>query len=846
LVSFVVTVLPAAEFEIAPLLTDSRTISRFETPISPTQVGEVRISSAPGTIWLVSASEKLARYSAESASLEQQWQLPPALKAVQAGSLAIAAVDHDAVWVVDRAGGSMQLFDHGVWYGPFIAGDRLGGIAARRDRSLVVNTPWHSTYAFAVISSAGQVVRRFGVRLSFQAAALEHFANTWILGTTANGEILAAHAHRNLVRRYAGPAETLRWEKELALPSLEPLDLAREKAEADVRSNPGTCCIEAKLIHYATQLLVRGESFAIRYGFNTKIDTFDVEGRWLRTISITTPPDPRGWLTAGLAFTRHGLLAFELQRLAIYEPSRSLEEVRGIIVDPEGKGVGEARVDIRSGGGAPIAIKSAPDGTIRLRGLAPAGMATLEVNATSFLRLMRSGTLAEILATPLRLERQPKICVSVRDSAERPVLRFHLEIGHAESGASTITRSKGQDRDVVSDGGRACLDSPLPLPLYVRVGASGFATREVTISNPSEAIDLHLSPEARLQVRVRNEGDDPVAQVRLLIFPTLDEKRASYAISDDMTGTTAEDGMARFAALPAADYRIVAEHPQYLAAETKVSTTEGPNEVTVTLAHGTSMAVTVSSRGNRVPNASVHAEGAGQSLAHALECTTSVDGTCTIEAVAPGRYSVRALASGQARAQQRTSIAPGERNVAVTVDLTPATTLVGRVHGIENYPGTTLALSVVKPGVPSSTTPVSASGEFRMSEAPTGSVSVWVIEQARAPVCCTGVWRFPTMFRSSRSTWISRRPLRFAAALRPREEGVARARSHWSGREGRSDGPRARRACNPTARTAWLCRAPAPGEPRLGILRPARLPQGCSISSRTLLPISPSVDRRCA
>ncbi len=718
----------AMEYEVASLLTDSRTISRFETPISPAHAGEIRVSSVGGTIWLVSASGRLARYSGTTAALEHEWPLPAGLRAVEVGSLGIAAVDRDTVWLVDRDRASIQLFDHGVWRGPFTAGDRIGGLAARPDRSLVINTPWHSTYAFAVISPAGKVLQRFGGRLSSQAAALEHFANTWVIATGGNGDLIAAHAHRNLVRRYGGSETTLRWEMALALPSLESLDVAREKAEAEVRSNPQTCCIEAKLIHYATQLLVRGESFAIRYGFNSKIDVFDDEGRWLRTISVNTPPDPRGWLTVGVAFARRGVLAFELQRLAIYEPSHSVGEIRGIVVDPDGKGVAEARVDIQPGGGAPISVRSGSDGTVTLRGLLSAGMTTLTVKAPSFLPLTRSGTLPEILSTPLRLERQPKICVSVRDVAERPVARFHLEIGRSESGASTVTRSKGPRVDVVSDDGRACLDSPLPMPLYVRVGASGYATREVTVSSSSQPIELQLVPEARLQVHVRSEDDRPIAQARLLIFPGGDEKRPAYAITDDMSGVTDMDGIATFAALAAADYRVVAEHPRYLSAETKINTNEGSNEITLHLSAGTTIAVTVNERGSRVPNASVRAEGAGQSLAHSLECTTSADGTCTIDGVAPGRYFIRVQAAGQGRGQQRVSIAAAERSVAVSVDVTPAIALMGHVHGIEEYPGITLAVTVVKPGVPSTSAAVSASGEFRMSEAPSGSVSLWVIE----------------------------------------------------------------------------------------------------------------------
>jgi len=718
----------AVEYEVGSLLTDSRTISRFEAPFSPAHAGEIRVSSVGGTIWLVSASGRLARYSGTTAALDHEWPLPAGLRAAEAGSLGIAAVDRDAVWLVDRDRASFQLFDHGVWHEPFTAGDRIGGLTARPDRSLVINTPWHSTYAFAVISPSGKVLQRFGGRLSSQAGALEHFANTWVLATGGNGDLIAAHAYRNLVRRYGGSETMLRWEMALALPSLEPLDLARAKAEAEVRSNPQTCCIEAKLIHYATQLLVRGESFAICYGFNSKIDVFDGEGRWLRTISVNTPPDSRGWLTAGVAFARRGVFAFELQRLAIYEPSRSGGELRGIVVDPDGKGVAEARVDLQAGGGAPISVRSGSDGTLTLRGLPTAGMTTLTVNAGSFLPLIRSGTLPEILSTPLRLERQPKICLSVRDDNERAVARFHLEIGRSESGASTVTRSKGPAVDVVSDDGRTCLDSPFPMPLYVRVGASGFAAREVTVSSSSQPIEVHLAPEARLQIHVRSEDDKPIAQARLLIFPGSDEKRLTYAINDDMTGVTDEDGIATFVALAAADYRVVVEHPRYLSEETKVSTNEGSNEITVRLSGGTTIAVTVNARGSRVPNASVRAEGAGQSLAHSLECTTAADGTCTIDGVAPGRYFIRAQAAGQARGQQRVSIAAAERSVAVSVDVTPAVALIGHVHGIENYPGTTLAITVAKPGVPSNSAAVSASGEFRMSEAPSGSISLWVIE----------------------------------------------------------------------------------------------------------------------
>lgn len=713
---------------IPATLTESHTLQTFRQPLTPEHTSERRVSSANGVIWFITPDGSVRRY-VDGRAFGADVPLPEVLKTGRPGSLAIAPVDRDSAWVIDRDTETLWRVAQGKWIGPFHTGEPVGSSAARPDGFLILNTLAHSTHEFSVISPAGAIVTRFGDRLQAPAAALDRYANSWVVAVTPSGDVIVAHAFRPLLRRYDRTGKLV-WEKPIALPSLRELDEARKEADATIRSNVQTCCIEAKLVRYASDVLVTGPEIAIRYGFNSTLEVFGDDGVWKRTTGINVPPNPLGWPLAGLGIVGDQLAACELTRLAIYGPDRAGQEIHGRVVDSNRKPVGGANVMIRTSNGSLINVTATAEGALSIRGLSRKTAGEVRVNAEGFLEYRRNGLLSQIFASPISLQNEPLQCVVVTDEDGKPITRFRLQVGRLASSAESVTRGGGRTREFSSKDGKGCVKTPVSPPLFARVWADGYATREVTISEPTTT-EIRLSPEAKLVAQIHDDASQPVSDGRLFAQLASTEKRAALAIPGDMITTAGADGVAQLNGLSADEYRVVVEHPKFLRFEKRIRLEKGTNNVDVLLDRGCEITARVTSAAQRVAGAIVRAEGQGQRLTHSLECTTAADGTCSIAGAAPGRYFIHAEAAGRSRGQQTLVVAPDQRSTSVDIRLEDAVTLVGQVRGVDLYPETPLDLLVGKPGVPTLASPVSPTGDFRIDEAPSGQVNVWVAERGR-------------------------------------------------------------------------------------------------------------------
>jgi hypothetical protein len=717
---------PSAALPMA--LARSKPIEVFARPLSSDSATEQRIGVADEVLWFITPARKMRRY--RLGKFVDEIALPAEMD-IKPGAASIAPVNAKSVWVLDRDRRALWRLRDGAWAGPFPIGEKVFGAAALPDGSVAIGTPNHSSSAFAVVSPDGQIIRRFGGRLTPPAFALTQSSNTWLLATSASGDVFAAHVYRPILRRYDS-AGKLKWERMPAIEPIPQMESARHAAEAELRTNAVTCCFEAKLIRFATNLVATNIGVAVRFGTAPRLDVFDENGEWQRSLGVPVSDGPTSaWLNAGVVAADGGLVACELSHLVMYPVASLSSALRGVVVGPDRHPIDGAAVSVKLVNGTRLKAKTTPAGSFIISGLPAAAGGEVRVTADGFLDFAKTGILADIMASPIALAPEARQCVVVSDGATRKSIEhFWLSVGRIEEGTGRISRNMGRQQEFSVSDGKACLSSPVTPPLSVRVRADGYATKEVIVSDPaSQVVDVPLSREARLSVRLRDESRASIANAKVYVQSATVEKRTSLVLTDDVIATSDHDGIAALKGLSPDEYRVSVEHPNYIAVEKTAHLASGDNSLDVLLERGTDIVAVVTAGSERVADAVVRAEGQGQKLLDKLECKTGPDGTCTISGAPPGRYLVQAIASGRTRASQSLVVAPGDQRRAVEIHVGSAIRLLGHVSGMAAYTDAELDFQIMKPGVPAVSVPVDPNGTFRVNEAPSGVVNIWLYER---------------------------------------------------------------------------------------------------------------------
>lgn len=709
--------------------TQTQILAELTPPLSNESWRDAFVAGSESAVWILRARRTVERYSVEANEKAAfvrtgAWSLPATGIDAEA-RLAITA-SGDVLWLIDRKTRRAWSLENGKWRSPVALPDAIGGVAALSPRLLVVNTPEHSSHAFAIVDSSAAVIRRFGGRETPAFALLAGPANTWVVTSMANGDIAAAHAHRGLLRRYR-PGGELVWERRVETAAGRRLETLRREVEAKITVDPKTCCIESKMVPFATAVLPAGDGLAVRMGLDPSIDYFDAEGRWRAATPVTTPSDV--WITAGLALIQNQLVAMELTRVVAF--ARGVGRVvSGRVVDTSGNGVPAAKVEVRADAGRRVALTTDAEGRFVVSGFGPAETGQLAVSADDFLPLRRVGVLHELTGERLVVERRPEQCVVVRSAATgEPVKNFRLVVGELSSDQTTVRRSDGVARQINSEEGRGCVRVPFAPPLYARIAADGFARAEVELSAAGVA-QVALNEEVPVRVHVAAPDKAPVAGARVYLRPRAEAKKLAFALPDEAIVTTDEKGEAALRGVAAGQYTLVAEHDDFLRWERELEIEAGAAPIEVVFDRGGRIEISVkaAATGQALADSIVRAERRGPIVPRPLSCTTGADGRCTISGLPDGRYNVRAEYARHARAQESLAVGPPDRFARVELSLADAASVSGRVRGVENYPGVRLDVLIGKPGVPSVRAPVGTDGEFALSEAPTGSVNVWIVE----------------------------------------------------------------------------------------------------------------------
>ncbi|HEV7767950.1 MAG TPA: carboxypeptidase regulatory-like domain-containing protein, partial [Thermoanaerobaculia bacterium] len=705
-------------------------LRQFQPPLSAERFTDLRLArTSGGQLWVVTseAAECWQKNDRGEFQRSGSWPLPAALTPLH--SLHVAPIDAKQAWIVDATERRAWRIQNGTWSKAIQLPDEIGGVTALVTGDIVINTPAHSGHALAVVDTAGEVRVRFGGRIASKVAQQAPMSNTWRLTTLPGGkDIAAAHAYLPILRTYKS-AGTLIRETTITIPSVAVIEQRRKELESTITVNVEECCISSKVVHFATAISADGERIAVRYGLDPKLETFALDGTWAETIGVGVTVEKQRWLAAGIAFFEDAVVAAELDRIAVYRRATTAV-TRGSVIDEKGAPITGAVVTLTGFGGSRVVITTGATGTFEVRGIPATDPATVSVAADSYLSLQRAGALEEITLQPFVLHSIPEQCVIVRSALDGDVIKeYRLRIGQSKAGQGTVFRNEGTSLQIQDEEGRGCLPTPLTPPLFVRVSAKGHATREVELANAGE-IEIELQSEVPLRVLTKSDTGAPVAAVKIYVIRPDQKRGGTFAVSDEVIVTTDEEGIATLSGLEANQYVVLAEHPQYVRVEKTVKLAENTGDVEIVMDRGAQLTVEVLDATTRQPLADtlVHGDPRNVPMTEALLCTTGSDGTCALSGLPVGRYGIRAEHAGYARGAETVVVGPSERHPRVVVHLSNATAISGRVAGMESYPGVSMQVQVAKPGVPGIQAPVGTDGEYRISEAPTGTVSLWVTE----------------------------------------------------------------------------------------------------------------------
>lgn len=703
----------------------------FEPPLLRERTADARLSRGANNIMWIVGTERVERWTRKNGADFQRdgtWPLPAEFTPKH--SLHVAPIDDKETWLLDTTERRAWRLQGSAWSKVSLLGDDVASAAALPSGEVVVNTPFHSSHAFAIVDVAGQVRSRFGSRIAPKVSQQVSMYNTWRLATLREGKIAAAHAYLPLLRIYKSSGELIR-EIAITIPSVAVIEERRRALDAVVEVDVKECCISSKVVHFATAISAQDAEIAIRYGLDPKLEIFAAnDGSWKETIRIEVPESQRTWLTAGIAYFGDRVAAAELDRVALYRRLPS-PTIRGTVLEESGAPLAGARVIVSGTAGMRAQIVTTPSGIFELRGPQPADAGKVMVTADGYLPLQRAGLLGEITKSPFTLRRVPEQCVVVRSGVTGNVIqKYRLQVGQSSANQDQLYRNEGKSVEVNDEHGRGCIPAPFDPPLLVRVSATGHASKEIELADTAD-VEIELRAEVPIRVATRTGGGSPIAKAKVYLLPAKELRGSSFAISDDSVAVTDEEGRATLSGFEAGDYLVIAEHPDYLRREMTAKLDDGASEITLVMERGGQMTVQVLDAATRQPlaDSQVHGDPKGAAITRALHCTTNANGTCVLTGLPLGRYTIHVEHSGYARAHETVVVGPAEGDPRVVVRLAGATAISGRIGGTENYPGVALEVAVSKPGVPAVSAPIGSGGEFRISEAPTGNIDLWVMEK---------------------------------------------------------------------------------------------------------------------
>ncbi len=734
------------------VLTFTRPVATPSTPWPPPYPVFCRLLASAGQrTWLLHpGTGQLLVFAADDQPL-RTIPLPADCDPCRPTSLQLAPVDGKQAWLVDRDGRRAWLWRGEGWAASLRLGEELGGAAALSDGTLVLNTPL-GTAAFASYGPDGQLRRRFGSRELPPAPALEAEANSWLLAALPGGELAAVQPFGPLLRLWDSQG-ALRWERDLVGESPQPELPSSLRAEPV----PGQgCCVRATIPRVLTFVGSWGDAAVVVQRAGTdKLLRFSSDGTPLAPLRFAVGPRPSAQAAPGSSPQVVWGVANRGERVWLASERgiedyvlQALRAAAGRVQGPDGAPVPDARVVLTLGEAVVATLTTDAEGNFSAQlALGEGGVGSVQVHAEGFRPLLLRGDLATLLAEPLVLAPADRYCVRVHAKATgTPVQRFRYRLAPAVRFREAVVVGGGTTVEVEDEAGEGCQLAEWPPPLEVEVRSQGFAPATLTVEEPGTT-EVALSLAATLRVQVADSGTGAALAAATVELERQWGQPAGPTRILAATAHTDAEGRATLGELAPGEYRLHVRAPSTLPAVRQLSLSEGDNAVTVEVERGASLGVTVRRAGSRqgVPGSEVRIQGVGDGGLRA--CTTDGSGSCRVDGLPVGSYTVRASAPGGRSVAERVAIAAA-REYEVELELRHGVRVLGEIVGEERYPGATLSVFAQRPGE-SWTAPAGRDGTFVMDDVTPGELLLWVEDDAhgstlavtREHIPATGVHR---------------------------------------------------------------------------------------------------------
>ncbi len=415
--------------------------------------------------------------------------------------------------------------------------------------------------------------------------------------------------------------------------------------------------------------------------------------------------------------------------------------IRGQVVSRTGEPVPFATGRVRRGIEPLLEFTTDGNGSFVTGDMSPADLVTLTISAPSYATFEQPGLAPPLEDLVITLSPSSSVLGAVVEQVSRdPVIDFSISISRTQSGGAggmqMVMLARGPERAFHSEDGTFTVDDVDPGKIVITARAPGWrdvVLRDLEIAEGEnlEGVVLEMEKAASVSGTVHDEGGQPIGGV------TVSRKQSSSPgmmlnLGDDSGATTDGDGEFHLEGLERGPMMLSFDHPDYEPAERDVDTTADVKALHVTLSRGATITGIVlhEEDGSPISRANVTATAAGGSrisAGHAV--STGPDGSFFLDAVAAGRYTIRAEATGlRSAVADDVVVTAGSSPPPIELRMGGGVTLFGTVTGLsaEELPRFTVRSVNTIAGGFGVTTPVDATGRFEIAGLPPGPVTLLV------------------------------------------------------------------------------------------------------------------------